>query len=346
VDNESGQGADRVRVIGMLSRYLDLATGQLRTDAPLPRDAPFRPGEMDISSRDLQRLVRCGQVRQVVRGVFVLTELRDTLSLRAKALSLVVCPAAVVTDRTAAWLHGVDVLLPGEHLSVPPICVFDRKRGGRVRRPEVASGQRTLRASDVMQIDGVQVTTPLRTTCDLAMQRNRDRAFGSLNAMLHAGLVTKEQVEHELRRFKGRRYVRQLRSLLPWADSRHDSIAESITALRWYDTTPPYPQPQRPVTGRFGQPWSLDLGVDELYFAVEYDGEEFHTGDVAEEHDAERRTWIRRNTPWTVEVVTKDNIFGRDRDFEMLLPRWLAEAQRSLPDRLRGRQRWYDDVGD
>jgi hypothetical protein len=330
----------------MIDRYVTPDGSHLRNNGPLPLDRPFTTREAGVPPPHLGQLVAHGFVRRVLRGVYVSSHLPDTLALRARALSLIISPSAVVTDRTAAWLHGVDVLLPGEQLEVPPICVHHRSQGGRVRRPEVAAGQRTLADSDVMRIDGVLVTTPLRTACDLAMQRNRDRAFGSLEAMLHAG-VAKSDVEGQLVRFKGRRHVRSFRAFLPWAESRADSIPESITKLRWYDTTPPYPQQQRPVIGPRGQEWSLDLGVDDLFFAVEYDGEEFH-GPEDEESDAERRQWIERNTPWTIKVVTKANIFGTQQDFDLRLPEWIAEARRTLASRLRrsGWDRWYDAVGD
>jgi hypothetical protein len=327
----------------MIDRYVTPDGAHLRPDGALPSDRPFTTREVGVPPAHLGELVAQGFLRRVLRGVYVSSQLDDTLALRARALSLIVSPSAVVADRTAAWLHGVDVLLPGEQLEVPPICVRHRSQGGRVRRPEVDAGQRILADSDVMRIDGVLVTTPLRTACDLAMQRNRDRAFSSLEAMLHAG-VARSDVEAQLPRFKGRRHVRAFRDFLPWAESRADSIPESVTKLRWYDTTPPYPQQQRPVIGPRGQEWSLDLGVDDLFFAVEYDGEEFH-GPDDEESDAERRQWIERNTPWTIKVVRKANIFGAKQDFDLRLHDWLAEARRTLPSRLRT-GRWYTAIGD
>lgn len=197
--------------------------------------------------------------------------------------------------------------------------------------------------SDVESIDGVLVTTPLRTACDLGMDRNRDRAFGSLDAMVRFG-VDKELVLGELPRFSGYRWIRQLRDFAPLVDPRSESIAESITRLRWYDTCTPYPEPQRAVAGPGGY-WWLDMGVDELYFAVEYDGKEFHDGDDAVEHDENRRAWIERNTPWMVRVVRRENIFGPTQDFDRLLPMWLAEARRTLARRTAG-ARWYGAVGE
>lgn len=327
----------------MYSRFVEPDNPLLPDRGLLPTDRPFTACQVPADPKTLAALTNEGLLRRVVRGVYVATQVPDTLRMRARALSLVVPPGAVVTDRTAAWLYGVDVLLPGDHRTVPPVRVFHRARGGRLRRPEVSSGQRMMPDNDVELVDGVLVTTPLRTACDLGMNRNRDRAFGSMEAMVHAG-VDKDAVLAEVPRFAGYRWVRNFRGLAPLLDRRAESITESITRLRWYDTTTPHPVPQRPVVGNLGQTWWLDMGVDELFFAVEYDGEQFH-GESDEEHDQFRRSWIQENTPWMVRVVRRENIFGPAQDFHALLREWMCEARRTLPDRM-ARGRWYDEVGD
>jgi hypothetical protein len=326
------------------SLHVDPATQALRRDGLLPHDRPFSARDVPVNPQALAELVRQGHLRRVVRGVFVASGVRDTLGLRARALSLVVPAGAVITDRTAAWLHGVDVLLPGEHEEVPPLQVFDRKRGGRMRRPGTASGQRMMPDSDVVMIDGVQVTTPLRTALDLGRNRNAERGFAQSEAMVRAG-VDREDVAKAVDRFRGYRWVRQLRSFVGLLDPRPQSIPESILRFRWHRICAPYPEPQRPVTGPEHQVWALDVGVDELFFAVEYDGREFHDSDHAKAHDADRREWIEENTPWTIKVVRQENLFGPTADFDVSLPRWLREARGSLGQRL-GRRRWYDQIGD
>jgi hypothetical protein len=300
--------------------------------------------EVAATAQELAELVRKRCLRRVVRGVFVASTVRDTLAMRAKALSLVVPRGAVVTDRTAAWLHGVDVLLPGEHTTVPPVQVFDTKRGGRLRRPGTSSGQRMMPASDVMVIDGVRVTTPLRTALDLGRDRSAERGFAQAEAMVRAG-VDRDEFLAALERFRGYRWVSRLRAFAPLLDPRPDSIPESILRFRWHQMGPPYPEPQRSVLGPELQTWSLDVGIDDLWLAVEYDGKEFHGSAEAQAHDEKRRAWIRRNTPWTVRVVGKDNLFGPTADLDLLLPRWVAEARRTLGERL-GRTRWSDEIGD
>ena len=324
---------------------VNLEVRRLLFRAGLSVDRPFTAAQIGATHQRLSELVGEGQLRRVFRGVYLDSSAHETLATRARALALVVPPDAVVVDRTAAWLHGVDVLLPGEDKKVPEVQVFERRVGGRVRHGAVNSGQRTMPDTDVTTIDGVAVTTRLRTTIDLGRQRCPDRAFAQEEAMVRAG-VEVERILRELPRFSGYRWIRQFREIAPLLDPRSQSVRESVMRFRWLSTGAPTPEPQRPVIGPAGQTWWLDLGIDELFFAVEYDGREFHDGVADRAHDRERREWIEGNTPWLVKVIRDENLFGADADFEMLLPGWIREARRTLAARLRRSERWYDTVGD
>ena len=67
----------------------------------------------------LRQLVRDGALRRPLREVYVDATLDDSIELRARSAALVVSKSAVVTDRSAAWLWGVDALRPVD-LDVPP----------------------------------------------------------------------------------------------------------------------------------------------------------------------------------------------------------------------------------
>src|SRR6478735_1329129 len=93
--------------------WLDDQGLRLTARGPLPLDEPFTPRqahELGVSRETLRHLVRSGLVRPQLRGVYVAMQAPDTMLLRAKCLGLVLPEPAVVTDRTAAWLHGVDIL--------------------------------------------------------------------------------------------------------------------------------------------------------------------------------------------------------------------------------------------
>src|SRR4051794_9868581 len=123
----------------MLSRVLRsfLDVGQIALDGrfPLPRDRPFTHDaarEAGLQTRDLSLLVSEGFLRRLVAGVYVASQAPDSLALRAWALRLVVPADAVVTDRTAGWLHGAKmVLAPGDPLVIPPVSMFVNRKGAR-----------------------------------------------------------------------------------------------------------------------------------------------------------------------------------------------------------------------
>ncbi len=37
------------------------------------------------------------------------------------------------------------------------------------------------------------------------------------------------------------------------------------------------------------------------------------------EHDESRRTWLREERDWTIEVVRKNNVYGREQDIHQIL---------------------------
>ena len=149
-------------------------------------------------------------IRPLVRGVFVSQQVEDSLRLRVAALKLVVPDHAIVTDRTAGWVHEVDTLPRSAIHRMPELDVVS-SAGSRVRRPGIDSGIREFIPSDLMVIDGLRVTTKLRTACDLGRLLWRFDALAAIDGFLRAGLDHDELLT-ELDRFKGFRGIVQLRA--------------------------------------------------------------------------------------------------------------------------------------
>ncbi len=154
----------------------------------LPLDQPFTHQSAratGLTPNDLTDLVASGALRRPIRGVYVAATVPDSTSLRLACLRLVLPPDSVVCDRHAGWLHGAEmVLAPGEHLQAMPLTIFRTRGHDRLRNGLVDGGERTLLRSDVMEIEGVKVTTPLRTALDLGRVRWPERAIAALDAML------------------------------------------------------------------------------------------------------------------------------------------------------------------
>ena len=315
-----------------ISDWLDPAGFLLGGRFPLPLGQPFtRTQALDaaVSARQLRALVEDGLVRRVVRGVYAAAQAPDSILFRAQALGLVVPACAVVTDRTAAWLHGVPILERGSHITAPPVSICERV-DSRVRRADVDGRRRQLLDRDVVELHGIRVTTPLRTGMDLSRRLWRFDALAAIDGVLRIG-VDHEEMLAELGRFKGHRGICQARALVPLGDGRAESPGESALRLHWYDTGLPVPEPQFGILDDRGQEiYRLDVPLPEVRYAAEYDGEKFHTLDVDVSHDEERRGWIRRERHWTIDAFRKDDVYGRNTDITARLRAGFIKAKRSL----------------
>lgn len=314
------------------SDWMDSGGVLLGPRFPLPLDTPFSRRqviEAGIERRCLRDLVEEGLVRKVLRGVYAVTQAPDTVLFRAQALGLVIPECAVVTDRTAAWLHGVAILQRGAHLEAPPVSVCETV-DSRVRRPEVDGRRRQLLARDIVELHGLRVTTPLRTALDLGRLLWRFDALAALDGFLRLG-VDQDEMFEEMARFRGFRGVRQLRGLAPLADGRAESPGESALRLHWIDAGLPTPEPQFVIRDdRERAIYRLDVPLPEVRYAAEYDGEEFHSSDDDIEHDEERRDWIRRERGWTIDAFRKDDVYGRHTDISVRLQQGYRAAKKSM----------------
>ena len=236
----------------------------------------------------------------------------DDVTMRARAVSLVLPPDAVVVDEHAAWLYGVDIIPPADHVIPAPLMVFRMPGSTRVRKTECGGGERTLLPGDVELVHGVPVLTPLRIALDLGRLRRRDRAYIAIDAMVGTGAFERAELTDALARFRGMRGVVQLRELEPLADGGSDSPGEMVLKLRWREAGLPPCRPQVPVgNGAFGTPAAyVDLGNEELRFGAEYDGRDWHQ--LTEEqraHDRRRRAWFRDDEGWGIEVFDNATLF-------------------------------------
>lgn len=300
---------------------------------PLPLDHPFTTREAKatgLTARQLTVLVHDGYLARPLRGIYLAVQAGDSPRLRAECIRLAVPDGAVVCDRHAGWLHDAEMILaPNEHLALQPIAVFRPSGRGRLRNGLVDSGERNLRSEDVMYVDGVAVTTPLRTAWDLGRQRYPEPAIAGLDAMLRTRLFTHDELLDGVERFRGQRWVRTLRLVAPLADGRAASPGESVLRWRWISAGLPRPELQVEVWVDGQLIAILDIAHEELRYAAEYDGEEWHTSPDQVEHDIKRRAAVEREH-WKVDAFVKGNVFGPHADAEQLLRAGVIDARRAL----------------
>jgi hypothetical protein len=306
----------------------------MTTTLPTRPFAWFELEQLDLTRHDLRQLLAAHRVRRLLRGVYAASDLEDTITLRATAASLVLKDHMVLSDRTAAWVHGVDHYRPYE-LSEPPALDVVTV-GGRhtTRRRGTFGGQRDLLPEEICEVQGVRVTTPARTGADLACLFGRREAISALDALMRTCAVTRPDLDALMPRFKGRRGVTQLRELIPLATPLAESPGESWARIDIHDAGLPAPRPQFGVLVNGVEKFRLDLAYPAWKVVVEYDGEAHHSSAADRAHDEARRAWLRRHG-WIVIVVTKE-------DFRTYAQAsWLLELQTALelrmPTRLRRR---------
>lgn len=297
----------------------------------LPLWEPFTTAmarEAGYTLHQLRWMVDQGFLWHPVKGVYVNTALSDSTGLRCEILGLVVPEDCVVVDRHAGWLLGAEmVLAPNEHLQAQPISMFRPAGMGRLRNDLADSGERTLREEDVTEVHGLRVTTPLRTAWDLGRVRHPDRAIAGMDAVARLGAFSHDELLDGVERFRGMRWVTTLRAIAPLVDGRSQSPGESVLRLRWIQTHLPTPQPQLEVWRDGVLLAILDIANEDLRYAAEYDGLEWHSSPEQKAHDLGRREEVAHEN-WLVDVFVGDDLFGRHANAEARLREGAAEAGR------------------
>ncbi|WP_051325205.1 hypothetical protein [Glycomyces tenuis] len=203
--------------------------------------------------------------------------------------------SAVATGRTAAWIHGFDVLPPGLGEREWPVeCAFD------------------LPESETTVVDGLPVTQRCRTLVDCAAELPRLEAVAAADRFLRAG-IDSHGLASALERLHGDRLRRANATLLA-ADPRAESPMESWTRCLIADAGFPAPTPQLRVRTPGGRSAFLDLGWQEWKVGVEYDGMAAHVGLAAATSDRRRHRTLR-GLGWEVMVLTAADVMERPRSW-------------------------------
>ena len=291
----------------------------LDSSFPLPTTRPFTARaavDAGLTARWLAELTLQGLLRHPIKGVYLPAQVPDDTASRLACLRLVTPEDAIVVDRHAGWAQGSNMLLlPNEHLHAQPIAMFLPHGRGRLRNKLVDSGERTFLERDLTVVEGVRMTTPLRTALDLGRQRWPEPALTALDALHRLGSFSVEELLSEVDRFKGMRWVTTLRQVAPHTDGRSQSGGETVVRWRWKNLPVPPPEPQVEVHSD-GRVAFVDVGNESLRFGVEFQGVEWHTGQEREDKDEARFGWLRDDADWIIEPVWTSDVYGRNARIE------------------------------
>lgn len=235
--------------------------------------------------------------RTPFRGVHTpaLVEPRSSRQRIYDAAELLV-PGAAVGGWAAAHLLGAVSLdglgLDGRHEQ--PVVLLTPTRQHPCPRPGVRVFRSCLGPDDVVDVDGIPVTSPLRTAFDMARTTTVERGLVAVDALARAMRLDLVTLDHYVRRHPRYRGVPVARAVVELCDPRARSAGESRLRYIWLvEAGLPRPEVNPLVVNAVGAVVAttdlLDTGAG---LGGEYDGSthrelDEHTSDNAREEALE-----------------------------------------------------------
>jgi hypothetical protein len=137
-----------------------------------------------------------------------------------------------VSHQSAAVLLG----LPLWDVPLDRVHVTRRPRAWNDTSPVLCCHVARLREDEVVEVDGIQVTGPVRTALDLARSLPHEAAVVALDAALRLDLLSKEDLRTRLFDIAGAPGSRSATRAVLFADGRSESVGESRSRVilhRW-----------------------------------------------------------------------------------------------------------------
>lgn len=244
--------------------------------------------------------------RRVMHGVYADPQLPVDHGISVRAASLVLSRDAAIAGWSAAWLHGARTARrAGDpvHVVVPAASTARHRRGVVVHRRDVDSG-------DIVERNGLRLTSPQRTAWDVAATEAVVEAVVVLDELLRTRALDLTSLTEYAHRRAGRRGSVRALATVSLADGRAESPPESRLRLSLV-LAGLHPVPQLRIAddrGRFVA--RVDLGFPAHRVAVEYDGA-YHAAPGQFGKDRERLNALTA-AGWTVVFVTAADMYAID----------------------------------
>lgn len=249
--------------------------------------------------------------------VYARADQKIDYALVSRGAGLLAMPAGAVAGWSAAELYGASCAplnAPAEVLVV---------RSGRLRpRPGLLVHRDTVGPDELTELDGLTVTTPLRTAWDLARRLELVEAVVAVDRIANTARFAPDLVRYTSLRYPRARGNAQVAAVLAHADARSGSPAESRLRMLIVLAGLPRPQAQWVVPDPVSRTavW-LDLAYPEHRIGIEYEGAH-HTERDAVLRDAGRYTRLV-DAGWRIYRYTKHEIRDEPR-------RIVADIRRAL----------------
>lgn len=170
-----------------------------------------RPGR-PFRSEELQMMAKEGLLRHLIGDVYASSRLPRGPGLRARAIRLLLAQTSrtgmVVCGEAASWIHA-DTQAP-ERLT---LCTEGFVRGRPRLDLDWQTHQVTLLGHEVMEIEHLPVTTPLRTAVDLFLGVGTVGSRGAVDKALDQQAFFRSEISHWPRRTASLRPDEQVEAL-------------------------------------------------------------------------------------------------------------------------------------
>lgn len=227
-------------------------------------------------------------------------------------------PPEVFSHISAALIHNLPVAYPVTHqVEVVRPGTNRRFKSIHVRGNLIPPNHRAVTGC------GAEVTTLERTLIDVARSYNLDISVAMLDDALHRGLTTKDQIRTVLAQCLEKRNISKVKLAIELADSRRESPAEAIAAVRFFQHGITGLEPQITFrTENLRRDIRVDFRHSQARLIVEIDGiGKLYLGSGVPrtelEEERRREQWLR-DRGWRVIRISWKELF-RETKFEEIL---------------------------
>ena len=231
--------------------------------------------ELGYTQSAIAHRLGSGRLHRVHVGVYSVGRPGLAPAGRLMAAALSCGPGARLSHRSAAALHGLldDVRAGPIDVTVSP-ATTRRRSGVRVYR-------RAIAADECAEVDGLPVTSVVRTVIDIAPLLSLRRLEAAVNAADNRDLADPEQLRASLADYAGRRGVARLRLVL----DRHTFTFTASDLERRFLPIAREAGLGKPETGVRVNGFEVDFYWSDLGLVVETDGLRYHRTPATQARD-------------------------------------------------------------
>ena len=234
---------------------------------------------LGVSRDQLRWWARTGQVTAIARGVYSPTAWLSKMADDPRRMHAIAAgamikrnPALVASHESAAYLHGIDVLLH-TGTAIPHVTLTRRpQEHTRSLIDGVLIRVAKLPDDHVTTVLGIPVTTVARTVMDIARTSGFMEGVVAADSALHKHVAIKVEfavILEDCAQWKG---IVRARQVLDFSDGRAESALESVARVRFAEYRIDPPGLQVNIRGAQGFIGRADFCWDECRTIAEADG--------------------------------------------------------------------------